>query len=95
MIVKVFHETREDGVNLFKHFDALVDENGELIKDNDGNYIPSGFKIQKVVVTWNGKRIVKDEFYDEAIDIENAPYVYEETEIPVDEPEISHETKGA
>jgi hypothetical protein len=40
-------------------------------------YSDKGVKIQKVVVTWNGKRIKKDEFYDEAIDIEGAPYEYE------------------
>ena len=76
MVVTVFHGTREDGVKLFKRFDAVKDENG--------NYIPSGKKIQKVVVTWNGKRIKKDEFYDEAIDVENAPYAYEETDIPIE-----------
>lgn len=46
----------------------------------------AGLKIRKVGT---------DEVYDEAIDVEGAPYVYEETDIPVDEPEISHETKGA
>ena len=39
-----------------------------------------GVKIRKIVVTWNGKRIVKDEVYAEAIDVEGAPYVYEETD---------------
>ena len=48
------------------------------------SYSDKGLKIQKVVVTWNGKRIKKDEIYDEAIDIEGAPFTYEETDIPVD-----------
>lgn len=48
-------------------------------------YSDKGVKIQKVVVTWNGKRIKKDEFYHEAIDVETAPYDYEETDIPVKE----------
>ena len=48
------------------------------------SYSDKGVKIQKVVVTWNGKRIKKDEIYDEAIDVEGAPYDYEETDIPVD-----------
>ncbi len=84
MVVTVFYRTREDGVKLFKRFDAVTDENGNLVKDKNGNYIPSGLKIQKVVVTWNGKRYKKDEFYDEAIDVENAPYEYEETDIPIE-----------
>lgn len=86
MIVKTFFMTREDGVDLYKRFDAKVDEDGTFLKDENDNYIPTGFKIQKVVVTWNGKRIPKDEFYDEAIDVRNAPYDYVETDIPVDLP---------
>lgn len=35
-----------------------------------------GFKIRKVGT---------DEIYDEAIDVENAPFTYEETDIPIDE----------
>lgn len=87
MVVKVFHSIREDGVTLVKRFDAKADEFGILLMDVEGNYIPSGFKIQKVVVTWNKKRIPKNEFYDEAIDVENAPYEYLPTDIPVEIPE--------
>ena len=86
MIVKTFFGTREDGVDLYKRLDAKVDENGKFLKDENDNYIPTGFKIQKIVVTWNGKRIPKDEFYDEAIDVEGAPYDYVETDIPIEAP---------
>jgi hypothetical protein len=62
MIVKEFHETRKDGVNLYR------------------TYSPEGLQIRKVGT---------DEVYDEAIDIEGAPYTYEETNIPIeDDPEI-------
>jgi hypothetical protein len=64
--------------------DVVADENGKPVLDEDGSYIKTGFKIKKVVVTRNGKRIVKDEFYDAAIDVEGAPYIYEETDIPVE-----------
>lgn len=83
MVVKEYYKTREDGVDLYKRFDAKVDENGKFLKDKNDNYVPTGFKIQKVVVTWNGKRIPKNEFYDKAIDVENAPYDYVETDIPI------------
>ena len=84
MVVKTFYGTREDGRKLFKSFDALVDESGNPVKDNDGNYIPSGFKIQKFIVASKGKRIKKDSPYNEAIDVKNAPYEYEPTDIPVE-----------
>ncbi len=39
-------------------------------------YSDKGLQIRKVGT---------DEIYDEAIDIENAPYTYEETEIPTED----------
>lgn len=57
MIVKEFHRTREDGVNLCR------------------TYSDNGLQIRKVGT---------DEVYDEAIDIEGAPYTYEETDIPIE-----------
>lgn len=36
------------------------------------------------------KQIETDIIYDEAIDVENSPYTYEETEIPIEE-EINEE----
>ena len=52
MIRKVFYETREDGVNLYR------------------TYSDEGFKI---------KQKQTGIIYDEAIDVENAPYTYTET----------------
>ena len=52
MIRRVFYETREDGVNLYR------------------TYSDEGFKIMQLQTG-----IV----YDEAIDVENAPYTYIET----------------
>ena len=52
MIRKVFYETREDDVNLYRTFS---DE---------------GYKIRQVQTGI---------IYDEAIDVENAPYTYTET----------------
>ena len=53
MIVREFHETRFDGVNLYKTYSDA----GYYIKQQ-----PSGI------------------IYSEAIDVENAPYTYEETD---------------
>lgn len=52
MIRRVFYETREDGVNLYR------------------TYSDEGFKI---------KQKQTGIIYDEAIDVESAPYKYEET----------------
>lgn len=44
-------------------------------KEFTHTYSDGGFKIRKVGT---------DEIYDDAIDIDNTPYAYEETNIPVD-----------
>lgn len=87
MIITVFYRTREDGVRLNRTLDAVVDENGEPVfedkevTDENGNTvivrepIPTGFKIRKVGT---------DEIYDDAIDVEDAPYVYETTNVPIE-----------
>jgi hypothetical protein len=75
MIVKEFYETRKDGVNLYKHFDAVVDSYGIFARDESGNCIPTGFMIRKAGT---------DEIYSEAIDVEDAPFTYEETVIPIE-----------
>lgn len=82
MIVKEFYETRRDGVNLYRRFDAVVDKNGEFVKDEDGKYIPTGLYIRKVGT---------EEEYAEAIDVESAPYVYVETDkvIESEQPDVS------
>ena len=56
MIIKEFHRTRSDGVNLYR------------------NFSDKGVQIRKVGT---------DEIYDEAIDINGAPYTYEETDIQI------------
>lgn len=57
MIVKEFHELREDNVKLFR------------------TYSDKSVKIRKVGT---------NEIYDKAIDIETAPYFYEETTEPIE-----------
>lgn len=56
MVVKEFHRTRDDGVNLYRIF-----SDKQLM-------------IQKVGT---------DEPDNDAIDVENAPYEYEETDKPI------------
>lgn len=73
MIIPVDFGKREDGVKLVKRYDAVIvgyDEKGKPI------YKPSGYQIRKVGT---------DEEYDIAVDVENAPYKYEETDIPIEE----------
>lgn len=70
---------REDGVKLVKRYDAVIvgyDENGSPI------YEPSGYKIRKVGT---------EELYNSATDIENDPYEYEETDIPIEKEEKENE----
>lgn len=60
MVVREFYRTREDGVNLYKHYS----DKGFYILQNE-----TGVE------------------YSEAIDIESAPYTYEETDISIEEEE--------
>lgn len=46
-------------------------------------YSSDSLKIRKYTFDQMGNKIVTDEVYDEAIDIEGAPYVYEETDEPI------------
>lgn len=65
MIVAIPYRSKIDGkVKLVKRISGVYSADGKTI-------IPTGFKIRKVGT---------DEFYDEAIDIENAPFTYEETD---------------
>ena len=57
MIVREFHRTRVDGVNLYR------------------TYSDQNLKIRKV-----GTK----EVYNQAIDVEGAPFTYEETDKPVE-----------
>jgi hypothetical protein len=82
MIVKEFYMTRKDGVNLYKSWDVATDKDGLPIKDNEGNYVPTGLMIRKVGT---------EEVYAEAIDVESAPYVYVETDKPIEVEEDANE----
>lgn len=75
MIVREFYSTRKDGVNLYRSIDAKVDENGEPLRDEYNQLIPTGLKIRKVGT---------DEIYDEAIDVEGSGYTYTETDKPIE-----------
>ena len=57
MVIREFHRTRKDGVNLYK------------------TYSDQNFYIQKVGT---------EEIYDVAIDVENAPFEYIETDKPIE-----------
>ena len=76
MIKPFEYGTRTDGVRLIRRLDVIVAENGYPLLDKDHQPIPTGFQIHKVGT---------DEYYDEAIDVENAPFVYEETDIPIED----------
>lgn len=59
MVIREFHETRFDGVNLYRTYSDA----GYYIKQK-----PTGV------------------IYAEAIDVESAPYTYEETDEPIEKP---------
>lgn len=68
--------TRKDGVKLYRTVDALTDEEtGKVILDKDGNAVMRGFYILQNET---------DAEYEEAIDVENAPYTYSETNKPIE-----------
>lgn len=75
MILPFDYTIREDGVKLIRQLDVEVDENGEPLLDGKNQPIPTGFKIRKVGT---------DELYDEAIDVENSGFTYEETNEIID-----------
>ena len=78
MIDTRYYRTRKDGVRLFRTVDALIDEQGEVILNDEGLAVLRGFYILQ-----NETGIE----YDEAIDVENAPYTYGETEHPIEDQE--------
>lgn len=80
MIKPFEYRTRKDGVKLIRRLDVMVNENGEPLFDEHNQPIPTGYKIRKVGT---------DEIYDEAIDVENAPFVYEETTEKIDIVEVN------
>ena len=64
MVIREFHETRFDGVNLYRTYSDA----GYYLKQN-----PTGV------------------IYAEAIDVESAPYTYEETDELIEKPEVKVE----
>lgn len=76
MIKTEFYKTRKDGVNLYKTMDAQVDANNELLRDKNGNLISTGFLILQEQTGC---------IYDEAIDIEGAPYTYSATTTKIED----------
>lgn len=67
-----FYMTRSDGVKLFRFAVPNIKRT-----DKDGNefWLKPQFKIRQDQT---------DTLYDEAIDVENAPYTYTETDIPAE-----------
>ena len=76
MIKTEYFKTRKDGVKLYRTIDAIVDENGKFILDENKNLIPTGYMI---------KQVQTGNIYSEAVDIEGAPYTYTTTNIKADE----------
>lgn len=74
MKITEFYKTRSDGVNLYLTLDALTDENNEIVRDENGKPLLRGYYIlQNETQT----------LYAEAIDVENAPYTYSVTSLPI------------
>ena len=74
MIVKEFHRTRKDGVKLYLTMDAAVDENGNALRDEKGELVPSGYQI---------KQVETNRYYNSAIDVDGATYHYKPTTVPL------------
>lgn len=76
MIITEYFKTRNDGVKLYKTIDAVVDENGNPVRDEKGNLIPTG---KMIIQLQTGIE------YSEAIDVESAGYTYIASEREIDE----------
>ena len=76
MIYKEYYKTRNDGVKLFRTIDVIADKNGNPVLDNEGKVIPSGKMILQLPTNIP---------YSEAIDVENAPFTYAETNKQIEE----------
>lgn len=75
MVITEYFKTRNDGVKLYRTIDAVVDEHGKPVRDEKGQLIPTGFCILQVETEIP---------YSEAVDVENAPYTYIETDIAIE-----------
>ena len=76
MIDTRYYQTRKDGVRLFRTVDALTNEQGEVVLNDEGFAVLRGFYMLQ-----NETGIL----YSGAIDVENAPYTYSETEHPMED----------
>lgn len=76
MIYKNYYMTRTDGVKLFRTIDVIADGKGRPILNEEGKVIPSG---KMIIQLQTGIE------YSEAIDVENAPYTYVESENKIPE----------
>ena len=74
MIVKEFHSTRADGVKLYRTLDVAVGDNGNALRDENGELVPSGYQI---------KQAETNRYYNSAIDVEGATYHYKPTTVPL------------
>lgn len=84
MIDTRYYRTRKDGVKLYRTIDALTDEKGNVLLESI--YDESGKVIGERAIP-RGFYILQNETnveYDEAIDVENAPYTYSETDKPIE-----------
>ena len=79
MILTEYYATRNDGVRLYKTIDAVVNEFGVPIRDENGNLIPTGKMIIQMPTNIE---------YSEAIDVENAPYFYVESDKEIEKDEV-------
>ena len=83
MKITEFYKTRSDGVKLYLTVDAKVDENGnviyEEIKDDKGEVIERKPVLRGYYILQNETQTL----YAEAIDVENAPYTYSVTSLPI------------
>ena len=66
--------TRKDGVKLYLTMDADVDENGNALRDEKGELVPSGYQI---------KQVETNRYYNSAIDVDGATYHYKPTTVPL------------
>ena len=87
MIDTRYYRTRKDGVKLYRTIDALADENGnvllESIYDENDKVIGERAISRGFYILQNETNVE----YDEAIDVENAPYTYSETDKPTESSE--------
>lgn len=84
MIAKEYYKTRADGVRLFITIDAQVDNEGNFLRDEKNELVPTGFYIMQNET---------GAMYDKATDVENSPYTYSETTEKIEKPEKIEESE--